>query len=241
LARKARNIFEDLLLQREVVVDNTSSSSQNDEDWERTGCYYGHPAYRVRPFYEGKDISHRDESQEEGTCRKLYATYSKRSLTGGLMALWCPHLVCLGFHKMPRSEGRNDIFSAILKYWKTAPRVIIYDFACQLGPYCMSREPQFFKRTLFAVDEMHANGHTHCSQACFISNYMQVRPHLMAVNSSAAQCSNSGLSRIRKSVSYMSQTHAVIFTYVYLSVWNRKRERQFKIDAERRLLCSLPS
>ena len=149
------------------------------------------------------------------------------------MALWCPHLICLSFHKMPNCEGRNDVFSAIFQYWNQAPKVIIYDFACQLGPYCMAREPEFFKDTLFAIDEMHANGHTYCSQACFVSNYMQVRPQLMRVNSSAAECSNSGLNRIRKSVSYMSQTHAILLTYVYLCVWNRKQEHRFKIEAER--------
>ena len=151
------------------------------------------------------------------------------------MALWCPHLVCLGFHKMPKLEGRNDVFSALYKYWETAPKVVIYDFACQLGPYCMSHEPEFFKDTLFVVDEMHANGHTSCSQACFVSNYMQLRPKLMSINSSAAECSNAGLARIRKSVSYMSQAHAIQSTYVYLCVWNRKREHLFKNEGERLL------
>jgi hypothetical protein len=82
---------------------------------------------------------------------------------------------------------------------------------------------------------MHATGHTNCSQACFVSNYMQVRPQLSRVNSSAAECSNSGLSRIRKSISYMDQKHAILFTYIYLCVWNRKRERMFKLEAERLL------
>jgi hypothetical protein len=99
----------------------------------------------------------------------------------------------------------------------------------------MSLEPEFFKDTLFVVDEMHANGHTSCSQACFVSNYMQLRPKLMSINSSTAECSNAGLARIRKSVSYMSQAHAIQSTYVYLCVWNRKREHLFKNEGERLL------
>jgi hypothetical protein len=142
------------------------------------------------------------------------------------MALWCPHLICQGFHMMPRAEGRNDVFSALYTFFEKAPTTVIYDFACQLGPYCMSREPEFFQGTCFAVDEMHAKGHVGCSQASFMSNYMQVRPSIMAVNSSAAECSNSGLSRIRKSVSYMNEIHAVSFTYIYLCVWNRLRQRE---------------
>lgn len=237
LAERAQNIYEDLVLHRETLVEepNIQAEEPQNREWELTGCYYGRSACRLRPFYEGKDVEGPSNVDQEGTCRKLYSTYGKRSLTGGLMALWCPHLVCLGFHKMPSAEGRNDVFSAIFKYWKKAPKVIIYDFACQLGPYCMSREPKFFRDTLFAIDEMHANGHTHCSQACFITNYMQVRPNLMAVNSSAAECSNSGLNRIRKSVSYMGQTNAILFTYAYLCVWNRKKELEFKSEAKKRL------
>ena len=234
LAMRARNIFDDVVLRREVL-HTTTLNSLGDDDFEETGCHYGKPPCRVRPFYEGKDASDKKSIKTEATCRKLYSTYTKNNLTGGLMALWCPHLVCLGFHKIPSCEGRNDVFSAILRYWECAPKVVIYDFACQLGPYCMQREPEFFKNTLFVVDEMHANGHTHCSQACFVSNYMNVRSSLMSVNSSAAETSNSGLNRIRKSVSYMGQSHAILFTYVYLSVWNRKKEVELKVDLQKQL------
>ena len=233
LAERAKMIYEDLIAKRDVIVSDDGHEEIHTRSWEQTGCYYGKAICRLRPFYEGKDIEKPGNVNDEGTCRKLYSTYGKKNLTGGLMALWCPHLVCLGFHKMPCAEGRNDVFSAIFKYWEEAPEVVIYDFACQLGPYCMSREPEFFKDTLFAIDEMHANGHTHCSQACFISNYMQVRPTLMSVNSSAAECSNSGLNRIRKSVSYMGQTHAIMFTYIYICIWNRKKERLFNMEAKR--------
>lgn len=32
---------------------------------------------------------------------------------------------------------------ALITRWPTAPERVIYDFACALGPYCMTREPQF--------------------------------------------------------------------------------------------------
>jgi hypothetical protein len=148
------------------------------------------------------------------------------------MAIWCPHLVCLGFHKIPKAEGRNDVFSALYVYFKKAPEVVIYDFACQLGAYCMSREPEFFKDTSFVIDEMHAKGHSSCSQASFSSNYMQCSPRLQNVNTSAAECSNSGLNRIRKSVSYMGQRNAILLVYMYICIWNRCRERKFQEQRE---------
>ena len=201
LAQRAQSIYEDILHSRNVILQSRPLHSMDKFEFEDTGCYYGRPPYRNRPFYEGRDVESVANVNKEGSCRKLYSTYGKKTLTGGLMALWCSHLICLGFHKISKVEGRNDVFSAVFEYWKQAPKVIIYDFACQLGPYCMAREPEFFADTLFAIDEMHAKGHTHCSQACFISNYMQVSPTLMKVNSSAAECSNAGLNRIRKSVS----------------------------------------
>ena len=149
------------------------------------------------------------------------------------MAFWCPHLVCLGFHKMPKVEGRDDVFSALYCYFETAPSVVIYDFACQLAPYCMNREPEFFKKTLFAIDEMHSNGHSSCSQSCFLANYMQTRTDLKPVNSSAAECSNSGLNRIRKSMSYMTEANAILYTQTYIAVWNRKREILFQKQADK--------
>ena len=77
-------------------------------------------------------------------CNKFYEAYGKKGLTGGLMAAWCPHLVCLGFHCIPKGEGRNDVFSALFTRWRSPPEIVIYDFACALGPYCMLREPAFF-------------------------------------------------------------------------------------------------
>jgi hypothetical protein len=240
LAQRAGDVYNDLCQSRDIAtrVDQSGITRYEEDQWRNSGCYYGRPPYRPRPFYEGRDIDLSTEGsfkKSKDECTKLYTTYSKNNLTGGLMAIWCPHLICLGFHQIPKAEGRNDVFSAIFRYWDKAPRTIIYDFACQLGPYCRSREPVFFKDTLFAIDEMHAAGHSNCSQACFVSNYMQVRPQLSQVNSSAAECSNSGLSRIRKSISYMDQKHATLYTFVYLCVWNRKRERMFKVEADRLL------
>ena len=104
---------------------------------------------RYRPLYEDRDdIKSFDDAEGQESCRKFYSTYSKRNLTGGLMGLWCPHLVCLGFHFIPRAEGRNDVFSALWVYFEKAPRTVVYDFACQLAPYSMAREPAFFKDTV---------------------------------------------------------------------------------------------
>ena len=43
------------------------------------------------------------------------------------MAAWCLHSVCIGFHCIPKGEGRNNVFSAIFTRWERAPKVVIYD------------------------------------------------------------------------------------------------------------------
>ena len=72
-------------------------------------------------------------------CQKYYSQYGENRLTGGIMAVWCTHSICYGFHCIPQAEGRNDVFSAIYTRWEKAPEVVVYDFACALQPYCMTR------------------------------------------------------------------------------------------------------
>jgi len=164
LGERTKIIFQYLCASRYVVKSEEIQPGTTENNWQQTGCYYSKALLRHRPYYEGRDTNKVGDEKEEGTCTKLYTTYGKKKLTGGIMALWCTHSHCLGFHKIPKAEGRNDVFSAIFKYWEKAPEVIIYDCACQLGPYCMAREPIFFKNnTLFAVDEMHAARHVKCS------------------------------------------------------------------------------
>ena len=188
------------------------------------------PQIRDRPIYpgivyeSGPDQGGLD-STEPDVCRKYYSTYSKNRLTGGLMCVWCSHSVCYGFHCIRIAEGRNDVFSAIYTRWKTAPKVIIYDFACALQPYCMQREAEFFKDTIFAIDHFHAAEHK-CSEVCFLSSYCADNPELTRANSSAGECGNSGMTKIRKGVSYMRQDRVVMFIRIYVSFWNRRQIRR---------------
>ena len=128
----------------------------------------------------------------DGECGKYYETYHKAGLVGGLMVLWCQHSICVGFHIIPTCEGWNNVFSAIYTQWPTAPKVVIYDFACQLTPYCLVRKAQFFRNTQFFVDQFHASGHMKCSKAASSTYAMQFDPSLQVVNTSTAEVGNSG-------------------------------------------------
>jgi len=144
------------------------------------------------------------------------------------MVAWCTHSVSYGFHCIPIGEGRNDVFSALYTRWEKAPEIIVYDFACALQPYCVLREPDFFQDTLFTIDAFHAPDHTKCCPSAFLTTYCETDPRLLSLNSSAAECGNGGLARMRKSVSYMGQDRAVIYTKVFLCIWNRLRIRRMQ-------------
>lgn len=197
----------------------------------QTGCFYGGPRIRNRPDYPNLKSDKKTEratvTESGGSigCNKYYETYGKKGLTGGLMVAWCTHSVCLGFHCIPKGEGRNDVFSAIFTHWENPPKYIIYDFACALGPYCMLREPEFWQNTRFLIDRFHQHGHYACSPACFLSTYIEFNEDLRKINSSAGESGNAGLAKIRRPLSYMSQRRAVIFVYVYFAIWNRLRYR----------------
>ena len=40
-----------------------------------------------------------------------------------------------------------------------APRVIIYGNACNLHSYCLNRDPDYFRETVFLVDRFHWKNH----------------------------------------------------------------------------------
>ncbi|EAU92388.2 hypothetical protein CC1G_00607 [Coprinopsis cinerea okayama7 len=235
IERVARETLRNLIVEAplpsispEVSTNPGTEKVEEDLDWKKTGCLYGMPKIRNRPKYpglRGDQQKDKPDKRRGDRCGKYYSQYGQRRLTGGIMVAWCTHSICYGFHCIAESEGRDDVFSALVTRWPIAPKRVVYDFACALGPYCMLREPLFFANTLFAIDHFHSTGHSKCSPACFLSEYANVDPRLVPINSSAGECGNGVLKRIRKSVSYMSQTRAIIYTKVFLSAWNRQRAR----------------
>ncbi|KAH6867238.1 hypothetical protein BKA70DRAFT_1497346 [Coprinopsis sp. MPI-PUGE-AT-0042] len=224
LAQATRATLNALLVET-PLPDMSGPLPSEPGDWVKTGSLYSMPQIRTRPRYPKlRTDQQQDKSGKRGDrCGKYFELYGKKRLTGGIMVMWCTHSICYGFHTIAANEGRDDVFSAIITHWPKAPRRIVYDFACALGPYSMLREPEFFADTFFAIDHFHSTGHSKCSPAAFLSEYANIDPRLVQINSSAAECGNGGLNRIRKSVSYMSQDRAIIFTKVFLSIWNRLR------------------
>lgn len=100
-------------------------------DWRTSGSKYGLPAIRKRPKYtkivNDQGLSQKDRvndrigrhlnDPEEKHCNKFYDAEKQLRMNGGIMVLWCPHAVCLGFHIIKTGEGRDDVFSALYTRW----------------------------------------------------------------------------------------------------------------------------
>ncbi|KAH6905379.1 hypothetical protein BKA70DRAFT_1504505 [Coprinopsis sp. MPI-PUGE-AT-0042] len=229
LEKRTRDVLS-LLVVESSPLTSLPLQDQAQTDWKETGSLYSMPLIRVRPKYPKlRHDQQRETNKPRGEkCGKYFSLYGERRLTGGIMVAWCTHSICYGFHCISESEGRDDVFAAMVTRWPKAPERVVYDFACSLGPYSMTREPVFFANTYFAIDHFHSTGHTRCSPAAFLSEYANVDPRLVPINSSAAECGNGALKRIRKSVSYMSQRRAIIYTKTFLSVWNRLKIRKMQ-------------
>ncbi|GAA5903011.1 hypothetical protein JCM6882_009668 [Rhodosporidiobolus microsporus] len=82
----------------------------------------------------------------------------------------------------------------------------------------MVRAPEFVSETRFYIDEFHAHGHRGCSAACHVSTAMNADPTLQLVNTSAAECCNARLDRIKKSLKYMHGAHGVLLCRALIQV-----------------------
>ena len=144
-------------------MPDPSQFSEDPDDWMRKGSYYSLTKKRDRPSYSIDGTKIAEEQDGEG-CGKSFCEFPQ--YTGGVFIVRClAHSKALGFHIIPKGEGRNDAFSAIYTHWSEAPTVMSGDWNCQFQPYAMKREPAFFERTLISVDATHCKGHSRCSDA----------------------------------------------------------------------------
>ncbi|KAL3871729.1 hypothetical protein ACJMK2_039712 [Sinanodonta woodiana] len=90
-------------------------------------------------------------------CTKKGSTHP--SLTPGIFTLSCVHGICYGFQMMEDIESCNLPFTILITRFMIAPKLVIYDNACNLHNYCLNRDPVFFRETWFLVDRFHWCNH----------------------------------------------------------------------------------
>ena len=146
-------------------------------------------------------------------CKKKRSFH--KSLTPGLFTLSCPHGICYGFEVMENAESPNIPFTILKTRFESAPKVVIYDNACNLHAYCLNRDPCFFKATWFLVDRFHWVNHSGCHSGYNLDSYLQ----FSKINSQVAEQRNSTLKRLKSMLSYMNHEHFI--NHVKLFMWFR--------------------
>ena len=111
------------------------------------------------------------------------------------------------------------LFLFLLFFFFQAPEIVIYDNACHLQEYCLSRAPEFFKQTIFLVDRLHWYNHTSCSQGHNINLY----PSLRNINSQAAEQLNSFLTKYRTQFSFMKLKNFTRKLRLFINLRNQKK------------------
>ncbi|XP_028394477.1 uncharacterized protein LOC114518672 [Dendronephthya gigantea] len=152
----------------------------------------------------------------ENPCTKKSGRHP--TLLPGIFLIFCQHGINYGYSVMTTNESPDMPFTILRSRFTRAPRVVVYDNACNLHSYCLNGDPTFFKDTQFLVDRLHWADHTGCSSAYHISCY----PDYDYLNSQIAEQSNSGLKKIKGPLSYMNDENFSRHCSFYL--WFKNRE-----------------
>jgi hypothetical protein len=207
-----------------------SVSHPKSSEYQYHGVYCGeksrirfmrdHPQDSVKVELEEPD--HNDENRDPPICTKKYRKGCNQ--TGGCMVAWCKHSIALAFCIMPIGEGVRDVAALLYAFWRDAPEVVYYDNACALAQFAITREPEFFRKTMFIVDQLHWANHTSCNVAFASATYRSSENEIFRqVNDAAAESGNSGLAKFKTQAKYMHQVTFMHHARLVLSIQNRCR------------------
>ncbi|KAH3748704.1 hypothetical protein DPMN_183154 [Dreissena polymorpha] len=108
-------------------------------------------------FHRGSYVLDNKNKTSDSGCRQK--GFSHPSLTPGLFTISCVHGICYGFHIMEDVESPNIPFTIMRTRFNTAPKLVIYDNACNLHKYCLNRDHFFFRDSWCVVDRFHWVNH----------------------------------------------------------------------------------
>ena len=166
----------------------------------------GSHACRALHKYHADACSYGTSSEQACTKHKEV----KKHLLPGTVIGWCHDCEkCLFFAVMTNPESPRSVFDILYTMLPKAPRIVIYDNACNLMHFCLNREPQYFQRTIFLVDAMHFKDHRKCCDDFDAAKYMAI--FRTKRNTSLAEQKNAVLRKLENSLSFMTQCNFLLF------------------------------
>ena len=131
----------------------------------------------------------------------------------GVMLIFCLHHgTLLGWNIMHNHESPRTVFEIMFSRWKVAPEVVVYDNACNLAKFCLSREYAFFKHTKFVIDRLHMYSHKACSPV-FNPNFHSA---LTGYNTQICEQFNRALQGIKTQLVYFNWENWIFHMSVYI-------------------------
>ena len=108
-------------------------------------------------------------------------------------------------------------------HMEEAPKVVFYDYACNLNEYVKNRESGFFKNTRFYHDIFH--GYTHKCSTVFRCSGLN---GFEQTNTSICEQFNSYIKRIKASARLLSQAHFTFYLQFFIDQWNNMQNEGIK-------------
>ena len=202
-----------------------------DGSYLHTGILTGLPRIRLKPQYQADSVKEDDCADgRKDSCEHAFCKPGDR--TGGVFTVLCEHGFVYASFIIKEAEGRKETFAFMTQYLKRAPEYVIYDNACNLQDYCLSRAPLFFALTTFLVDGFHWRNHKACSVGYMIKSYEDSR--LQALNTQIAEQNNSSLKNLKSMMSRMSQKSFMTLLKSFMCHWNYHKLQRMNIEQHRR-------
>ena len=111
----------------QILEDTTTQFESNWEELIKTGCYFPNIPVRKKVTDGAFKVSEIDN----GNCVKSYKQNGK--LGAGVILFWCvKHRECIGFSVLKKAESCAIVYEMLSSRFKTLPKVMIYDNACNL-------------------------------------------------------------------------------------------------------------
>lgn len=221
LLEKREKTFDvtDFIDSTEVSVEEYKEMVQCDEEFDdvefsemmKTGYFFPH-------FPIVKKIVPVNITAEKKGCTKNYKKVNK--LGAGVIFFYCvEHNTCIGFIILQKAESPKIISQFLLTRFKTMPKVILYDNACNLLEFILNRSPIPFEDTRFYVDAFHYESHINCSNSFNSADHPIITKDL---NTSLVEQKNSKLRLLKRTAPYLTfKTFAYKIVYAIMSI-NKK-------------------
>jgi hypothetical protein len=117
---------------------------------------------------------------------------------------------------MRQNESPETAFSALFNRRAVPPNVVIYDDACKLSAYALTRQPEFFANCRFFSDRFHFVDHVGCAEGFNINNFH----HYDSLNTESGEQGWSKMCFVVNPAQFMTPAHFLMYVRCFLEGYN---------------------